>query len=176
MPIEFESVTTKGGDGGSTSLWDGSRVRKTSHVIEVLGLADELNAHIGVLISKDTLNSRDLKTLNHIQEDLYVLMGVTASSPIVFEKSRVDALERVQRRIMKKCDIPQVFITFNSNETCAYINLIRTKVRQVERHYLMTDRATKTIKTYLNRLSDYMYVLSLVYMPERKKRLLPRRK
>lgn len=167
--IEFESVTTKGGDKGFTSLFDGTRVPKNSPVILILGTIDILNAAIGITRASNELRKYDNNILEHIQNDLYDIMSIISGFPKEFTEDRIEYLERKEKLFMKFSKIPNVFINFGDNSPSAGLNGLRTSVRMVECTYLGM-KPDPIILKYFNRLSDLFYVMSIVYENKSKKK------
>ncbi len=164
LKMKFEAITTKEGDKGFTSLFDGSRVKKNSPAIVFLGLVDSLNATIGIVRSSIDLTKRDNSILSRIQNDLYLIMSRIVSYETDIPYKRVLFLEKLQKRIMKKCHIPTKFINFGDNHISAYLNVLRTQIRTVEVSYhTLMETPQPVISQYLNRLSDFIYVMSLLY-------------
>jgi cob(I)alamin adenosyltransferase len=174
--IDFDMVVTRGGDTGATSLFDGSRVRKCSLLINVIGKIDTLNAYIGVIRSLETLRRYDKNVLSEIQTHLYILMGIVSGYKQAFAKENVEFLDRKCKLYMKHCAIPNVFINFGDDEISSKLNLLRTIAREVERVNVdYSDQCIygdniRHVYAYFNRLSDLFYVMSLVYLYKAKKK------
>lgn len=173
--IEFESVTTKGGDKGFTSLFDGSRKRKDSQVIRLIGMIDSLNASFGIVRSDADIRQYDKNLIIHIQNDLYEIMAILSGYKKDFGKDKVEFLEKKQKLFMKFCKIPVQFINFGDNRQSAELNALRSHVRSVESFYCECENREPIILEYLNRLSDLVYVVSLVYEHKTKKKLSVRK-
>lgn len=162
--MEFEQVTTKSGDRGHTSLSNGDRVTKKSKIIVALGEIDSLNAHLGIIRSQDTIRRYDKNVIKQIQQDLYEIMAMVSKYDLEFTSEKVEFLERKQKLYMKFCKIPNVFINFGECKESALFNLARTQVRKAEIAYLsMEYNRMSVVQEYLNRLSDLIYVLSIIY-------------
>lgn len=167
--IEFDSVTTKGGDKGFTSLFDGTRVRKNSPLIIVLGSIDSLNASLGMTRSDPLIRQYDKNLIKHIQNDLYDIMAILSGYDKPFKEDRIEFLEKKQRLFMRFCRMPTEFINFGDNAQSAEFNSLRTEVRLLESSYLSFQK-DPVIMQYFNRLSDLFYVLSIIYETKAKKR------
>ena len=170
--IEFDFVTTRGGDNGFSTLFSGERVHKADVVFEVLGDLDELNSWIGVLrISAHRFH------LVEIQKALGSIMGQVATSPHsdifpTVESLRykdVEVLEKRQKKMMEKVYIPTEFITPGDGlEIGAQFDITRAVCRRAERHMVKLIKETNrqdlfVLQQYLNRLSDYLFVAARHY-------------
>jgi cob(I)alamin adenosyltransferase len=163
-------IYTKTGDGGSTSLIGGTKVPKSHLRIEAYGTVDELNAHIGLcrdLITED----QGVQTLLHIQDRLFVIGAVLACDPekqpgmplpqlketdITLLEKQIDAMDKL---------IPPMkfFVLPGGHPTVSHLHIARCVCRRAERCCVRLELET-TVKSpllikYLNRLSDYLFVL-----------------
>ena len=162
--MRITKVTTKTGDQGDTSLGDGSRVPKDNVRIHCLGSIYELNASIGfakVLISKS--HEKDLIS---IQNDL-LNIGGELSIPTVEEplhkEERVGFLEKRIESINKQLPPLEEFIIPGGSEISARLHLARSICRRAERDIISlnnTEKLSTVIIKYVNRLSDYLFVLA----------------
>jgi cob(I)alamin adenosyltransferase len=158
------NVYTKKGDMGMTDLLTGQRVNKTDLHIEVLGTIDELTSSIGLIrsMSEDPDVSDELLG---IQKKLKDIMAVVARD---FEHE-IDTIEDI-RSLEKAIDRYQLlfpplqeFVYSGDLSISAQIDLTRTIARRAERRFaaLISEKnAYKGISSYLNRLSDYLFVLA----------------
>lgn len=131
-------IYTKTGDKGMTGLFSGKRVSKKSPIIETLGSIDELNAWLGVIGG-----------LEEIQKDLMVINSFIAGFKVKIPGS--EWLEKEIDRMEKKLPKLRNFILPKGQ-----IHLARAVCRRAERD--MIKAGFKII--YLNRLSDYLFVLA----------------
>ena len=162
--MRITKVTTKTGDQGDTSLGDGSRVSKDNVCIHCFGSIDELNASIGfakVLISKSHEND-----LISIQNDLLNIGGElsipTVEEPLLKEE-RVGFLEKRIESINKQLPPLEEFIIPGGSEISARLHLARSICRRAERDIISlnnTEKLSTVIIKYVNRLSDYLFVLA----------------
>ncbi len=166
-------IYTKTGDTGETSLFGGARVPKSHLRVEAYGTVDELNAHIGLLrdvISNDQY--RDI--LKAIQDRLFTIGSVLASDPsknMMTPDVREEDIQMLENQIDIMEEVLPVlknFILSGGHTTVSYCNIARTICRRAERCVIALDRAERKRKThgidplsiqYLNRLSDYLFVL-----------------
>jgi cob(I)alamin adenosyltransferase len=162
-------IYTKTGDKGETSLIGGVRVPKYHLRIESYGTIDELNSYIGLV--KDSLPlSHALATLNEIQDRLFTIGSLLASDP---EKSKMKIPDLHQSDIellefeMDKMDaeLPELksFILPGGHTVASYCHIARCVCRRAERlvvHLSNETEVPEIVQIYLNRLSDYLFILS----------------
>ncbi|MBI3366816.1 cob(I)yrinic acid a,c-diamide adenosyltransferase [Candidatus Roizmanbacteria bacterium] len=161
---------TKTGDNGTTSLFGAQRISKSDPRINAYGTVDELASYIGLLIEKIPSNS-DKKFLTNIQKDLYLIMSSLAGGPIketVLKKN----VGKIERRIDEtELKLPKLtrFILPQGSEITALSHIVRAVARRSEREvvgYLQNVQNQKSksqILRYLNRLSDFLFVLARFY-------------
>jgi len=157
-------IYTKTGDSGETSLFGGARVRKDDSRIEAYGTVDELNSFIGVARAVWPSSSFDPQ-LHVIQSDLFDI-GALLASPGTSrfagpDAARVAALEEAIDAMESELAPLTSFILPGGSLVAAHLHVARTVCRRAERLVVAlsgTDDATKTSITYLNRLSDFLFV------------------
>ena len=161
----ISKVITKTGDKGETGLGDGSRVSKSHTLVCFLGEIDELNSYLGRVISscnKDKL----VQELQSIQQDLFNMGGEAAmpnSELNLLNKDRVLFLENRIAFLNEKLPPLDEFILPGGDEFCSKVHVLRAICRRVERYCIKAKEEDIEIKywlLYLNRLSDYFFVLS----------------
>tara|TARA_B100001179_G_scaffold219925_1_gene193998 strand:- start:1732 stop:2280 length:549 start_codon:yes stop_codon:yes gene_type:complete len=167
----ISKVTTKTGDKGETGLGDGSRVSKSHPLIRLLGEIDELNSYLGRAIAscnKDTI----IAELQSIQQDLFN-MGGEVSMPKteinLLTKDRISFLEDRIAKLNEQLPPLEEFILPGGDEFCSRIHVLRAVCRRVERYCVEVMEEGLKIRywlLYLNRLSDYFFVLSRYYSLE----------
>jgi cob(I)alamin adenosyltransferase len=164
-------IYTKTGDLGTTSLIGGTKVSKSNLRIETYGSLDELNSHLGLLI--DTCEDEvSRKTLKEIQDRLFTIGSALACDPDKESKMKIPDLkesdvEFLEKEIDRMNDtLPEMkhFILPGGHVAVSNIHIARCVCRRVERccvnmydHQLFID---PLIIKYLNRLSDYLFVLA----------------
>ncbi|MDP9361952.1 MAG: cob(I)yrinic acid a,c-diamide adenosyltransferase [Acidobacteriota bacterium] len=157
-------IYTKTGDGGETSLFGGARVRKNDSRIEAYGTVDELNSFIGV--ARAAWPSSSFDGLFHtIQSDLFDI-GAHLASPGTSrfagpDAARVEALEQAIDAMESELAPLKLFILPGGSLAAAQLHVARTVCRRAERLVVALrddDDATKASITYLNRLSDFLFV------------------
>lgn len=165
--VRLTSITTKGGDTGETSLADGSRVAKFDPRIVAQGSVDELNAAVGVAVLHVTDEMRAM--LTRIQNDLFDLgSDITIPEAVKTEASlritdaHVSALEADVEAVNARLEPLSSFVLPGGTAAAAYLHLARTIARRAERDvWALADHAEINVLmgTYLNRLSDLLFVL-----------------
>ena len=163
--MRISKVTTKSGDRGKTSLGNGERVSKSHLIINLLGDIDELNSQIGSAISscKSSLISSELQS---IQQDLFNLGGeisIFNSGTILINDDKVKFLEERIEDLNQALRPLKEFIMPGGDEFCARIHLARAVCRRAERSCVAVLDLVKEKNIwlpYLNRLSDYLFVLA----------------
>ncbi len=164
MANRLSKIVTRTGDDGSTGLADGSRVPKDSARIHGLGSVDELNSHLGLLLTENLPpDVRD--ALLKIQNDLFDLGGALAYPVAPFTE---DKLARLDAAIAHyNADLPPLkeFILPGGTRAAALCHVARTVARRVERDLVALahkETVPRLGLPYLNRLSDLLFVLSRV--------------
>lgn len=162
-------IYTKTGDAGSTMLIGGLRVPKSDIRIEAYGTVDELNAYIGLIRDQD-LAYHHKQILKQIQEHLFIMGSALAAAP---EKSKMKLPELIPEDIElleEEIDAMQEilsplrnFILPGGSTLVSYCHIARCICRRAERITVLLAQESfveKIILIYLNRLSDYLFVLS----------------
>ena len=165
-------IYTRTGDGGETGLLGGGRVRKDDPRVAAYGQVDELNAAIGFALS---LDPRDFATdiLEPVQRDLFTLGAeLAAPEPAARERAlagrsidrpEIEALERaIDAREAALAPLRE-FILPGGSPKAAALHLARTVCRRAERGVVALashSAVPPAIVTYLNRLSDLLFVLA----------------
>ncbi len=162
-------IYTKTGDSGKTALFGGGRVPKNDLRVEAYGTVDELNAFTGLLRDM-MLNENHKNFLEKIQNELFVIGSLLAS--VSDKNSFLPALtETAIHAIEKQIDdmeeqLPPLknFILPGGHVVNSYCHIARTVCRRAERNVVALAAKNTNIDpiilTYLNRLSDYFFVLA----------------
>lgn len=165
--VRIDRVVTRGGDGGMTSLGDGSRVAKSDPRIEAIGAIDEANAAIGVLrLHTGALEQPDAM-LARVQNDLFDLgadLCVPGAEPDRLRLSD-DQVDRLEREVALLNDaVPPLtsFVLPGGSAGAAQAHMARTIVRRAERALVAVDGLNPALIRYINRLSDHLFVLARV--------------
>ncbi|MCH2224060.1 MAG: cob(I)yrinic acid a,c-diamide adenosyltransferase [Crocinitomicaceae bacterium] len=162
-------VYTKKGDTGTTQLIGGTRVPKSSLRIEAYGTVDELNSYIG-LIRDQEINYIYTEQLLEIQDRLFTMGSLLAMDP---EKSNMKLPELIDEDITflenaidemdTELEPMKSFVLPGGHSTVSYCHVARCVCRRAERISVDLNAESEIpsiILTYLNRLSDYLFVLS----------------
>lgn len=164
MGHRLSKIYTRTGDDGSTGLGDGSRVRKDAARVEAYGTVDECNAHIGLLRAQLAADHQAQVMLEDIQHDLFDVGGeLCIPGHQLVTAARVTRLEDAIDVI--NADLPPLkdFILPGGSAAAAQAHVARTVCRRGER-LTVTLAALETVNPqalhYLNRLSDYLFVLA----------------
>ncbi len=162
-------IYTKGGDKGNTSLVGGTRVSKADAKIEAYGTVDELNSTIGVFAG--ALNGVYEEFLQDIQHKLFNIGSLLAAEEdLSFELPSVSDLdiEEIEKEIDKlneKLPKLKAFILPGGSVVSAQVHISRSVCRRAERRVVaLSDERYSVILRFLNRLSDYLFVLSREYL------------
>jgi cob(I)alamin adenosyltransferase len=169
-------IYTKTGDKGTTALFGGTRVPKDHIRIESYGTVDELNSYIG-LIRDQEIDSHYKKILIEIQDRLFTVGAILATPPEKEVKKNGEL--RLQKLGIIASDIELLEIEIDSMEealppmthfvlpgghtTVSYCHIARCVCRRAERlavHLDHNESASEIVIMYLNRLSDYLFVLA----------------
>ena len=173
-------IYTKTGDHGTTSLVGGRRVDKDDHRVEAYGTVDELNSHIGLLAEMiRPLQGGYYDELKAVQHNLFTLQTLLATEDAAIygrlpqlPEEEVEMLERQIDTITDQLPKLQNFVIAGGNLAGAQCHVARTVCRRAERRVVTLAReaveesgnqavrqSTDVILRYLNRLSDYLFVL-----------------
>jgi cob(I)alamin adenosyltransferase len=169
-------IYTGGGDRGQTSLFSGERIAKDDVRVEAYGDVDELNSLLGAVIVALPGDCRDrIRELHQIQSDLFRVGACLATSgdDPSFEATRdlprENALFLEQAIDRMDAQLPRLgqFILPGGHPAACWSHVARCVCRRAERHTVRTVRQASGDRemysgtlTYLNRLSDYLFVLA----------------
>jgi cob(I)alamin adenosyltransferase len=169
--VRIDRITTGGGDDGSTSLGDGTRVPKHDPRVEAYGTIDELSAVIG-LAAADLAPEELAALLRRVQNDLFDV-GSDLCAPIGPEHpSRLDASypERLDRWIEEyspRLEPLESFVLPGGSPLAARLHVARTVCRRAERRLCALlastgerEQTSPVALLYLNRLSDLFFILA----------------
>jgi cob(I)alamin adenosyltransferase len=171
--VTLDKIYTRGGDRGETSLAGGARVAKSDIRIETIGSVDEANAAIGLarLYTQDEYD----RMLARIQNDLFDLGADLARPPESVRDANPSKsalriaqvqIERLEAEIdALNADLAPLtsFVLPGGTAASAHLHLARTIARRAERQavaLMARDGINPLIVTYLNRLSDHLFVLA----------------
>jgi cob(I)alamin adenosyltransferase len=167
MTVNLTRIYTRLGDSGETHLGDMSRVPKTHPRIEAYGTVDELNAHIGLALTIEDLQTPYLEWLRRIQNDLFDV-GADISAPEDPERERLRVIPEQTAWLEERCDEVNAtlaplksFVLPGGSKGAAQLHVCRTVCRRAERLAIACGQELNPeIVRYLNRLSDLLFILS----------------
>ena len=162
------NIYTKTGDKGTTALFGGKRVSKDDIRIEAYGTVDELNAHLGMLRDQ-AVNQKRADELISIQDRLFVTGSILATVPgndkvkiPKLTETDVELLERSIDGMEKTLEPMRFFVLPGGHVSISSGHIARTVCRRAERLVVALNKAEPVeplVIKYLNRLSDYLFVL-----------------
>ena len=161
-------IYTKTGDEGITSLFGGKRISKGSLIIEAYGTVDELNSYIG-FVRDQAVNKSRAAVLIEIQDRLFTIGSILATEPgndkvkiPSLAESDIVNLEKEIDKMEETLPPMKSFVLPGGHESVSIGHIARTICRRAERLVIMAGEHqpidTLVVK-YLNRLSDYLFVL-----------------
>lgn len=169
-------VYTKTGDTGTTALFGGTRVPKHHIRIESYGTVDELNSHIGLIRDQD-INDLYKNVLIEVQDRLFTVGAILATPPeketlkngqprlqnLGIVESDIEFLENEIDRMEEALPPMTHFVLPGGHTTVSYCHIARCVCRRAERlavHLNDIEPTDERVIKYLNRLSDYLFVLA----------------
>lgn len=168
-------IYTKTGDKGTTALLGGARISKADLRIEAYGTVDELNAYIG-LIRGQPVNKKREALIHHIQNQLFSIGSLLAAQPGKnlsylpdLKESDVIMLEEAMDEMNGVLPEMKNFILPGGNQAVSFCHIARCVCRRAERRVVALadqEEVAAIIVIFLNRLSDYLFVLSRMMAKE----------
>jgi cob(I)alamin adenosyltransferase len=169
-------IYTKTGDTGTTALFGGTRVPKDHIRIESYGTVDELNSHIGLIRDQD-FNAHYKNILIEIQDRLFTVGAILATPPekevlkngekrlqnLGIIESDIELLEKEIDAMEEALPPMTHFVLPGGHTTVSYCHIARCVCRRAERlavHLDHNEPVAEIAIKYLNRLSDYLFVLA----------------
>jgi cob(I)alamin adenosyltransferase len=170
--VKLTKIYTKTGDKGLTSLGNFQRIQKTDPRVRAMSSVDELNAHIGLVLLQE-VTPQVRKLLDDIQNDLFDL-GADLCTPVEkepevpplrIEQGRIEWLEKTIDQYNKNLSKLRSFILPAGTRLSSHLHVCRTITRRAELDAWVAyeefgDAMNVLTTTYLNRLSDLMFVLA----------------
>lgn len=171
-------IYTGGGDRGKTSLFSGERVAKSDARVDAYGEVDELNAILGALGASLGPDQEALREeLTQIQRDLLIVGALLATMPDAphfsslprIGSDRIEFLEGAMDRMDARLPPLKSFILPGGSPPAAWAHVARTVCRRAERRIIpltadeaaeSPDEARRNLLIYINRLSDYLFMLA----------------
>lgn len=166
--VKLDVITTRGGDGGETSLGDGARVRKDALRVEAYGTVDEANAAIGVLRLHAREDAAADAMLARIQNDLFdigadLCVPGEAGARLRVADTQSARLETELSVMNGQMSALKSFVLPGGTPGAAAAHVARTVVRRAERLVVALaaeEEVNPAVIRYLNRLSDHLFVLA----------------
>ena len=176
--MKITKVYTRRGDQGMTDLVGGIRINKNHPRLDAYGTIDELSSHLGLLVSllpsattPDESSSGTRLFLQRIQNNLFNVgthLATDQSQTPLYDSARLpdgetDLLEREIDSILHTLPEAQGFVLPGGTTAAAQCHVCRTVCRRAERcilELMQTDIVSEDILKYVNRLSDYLFVLA----------------
>ncbi|WP_291788619.1 cob(I)yrinic acid a,c-diamide adenosyltransferase [Cecembia sp.] len=168
-------IYTKTGDTGKTSLLGGRRVSKSDLRIDAYGTVDELNSYIG-LLRDQAVNTKRGDLLKEVQDRLFTIGATLATEPGKANVKKPDLHDEDLELLEKEIDnmealLPQLrhFILPGGHQVVSFCHIARTVCRRTERcviDLMEVEHVDEIIVKYLNRLSDYLFVLGRLIAQE----------
>jgi cob(I)alamin adenosyltransferase len=164
-PVRLTRIYTRGGDRGETSLGDGTRVPKTDSRIAAAGDVDELNSLVGwAVVAAD---GEVASTLARVQNELFDV-GADLSVPVSdarrerlrVTQAHVDGLEHDCDAYNERLEPLRSFVLPGGTELASRLFVARAACRRAERAVLGVSGRSEFVATYLNRLSDLLFILA----------------
>jgi cob(I)alamin adenosyltransferase len=171
--VNLTRIYTRTGDGGETRLGDMSVTTKNDPRLQAYADVDEANAHLGLALATGGLDDDVVGVLTHVQNDLFDV-GADFCTPVVenpefpplrIEQAYVDRLEAWCDHYNETLPNLRSFILNGGTPAGAHLHVARTVVRRAERsawaaHERFGDSMNVLAITYLNRLSDLVFILA----------------
>lgn len=170
MGNRLTKIYTRTGDTGETGTADGSRVAKDDLLMQAIGDIDELNSQLAVVACHASDNH--IQTIEDIQNTLFDIGGQLAmidmeEAPDMLAKKDVEKLEQVIDKLNSKLPALKEFILPGGGLAASHCHVARAICRRAERALVSLNRqraldtgANAYILAYVNRLSDYLFVLA----------------
>ncbi|MCB0631313.1 MAG: cob(I)yrinic acid a,c-diamide adenosyltransferase [Lewinella sp.] len=161
-------IYTKTGDLGETGLFGGRRLSKSHLRIDAYGTVDELNSHLGLV--RDLQHREEVREFMHrIQSQLFSIGSILASDPEKqlpipeLTEADIEVIEQEMDHMDEELPDLKNFILPGGHPTVSYCHIARCVCRRAERLVVAlagTERVPAIVIKYLNRLSDYLFILA----------------
>lgn len=167
----MSKIYTRTGDKGTTSLVGGKRVSKTDPRLDAYGTIDELNSFIGLMLSIVDNKAESAENIRWIQQKLFNIGGCLATDTSSFQlpdsckvlPADVERIEKMIDSVQEGQPEQKSFILPGGTQAASYAHVARTVCRRAERLILALPddaKAPSELLQYMNRLSDYLFVLA----------------
>ena len=164
MPDRITKVTTKSGDGGTTRLATGEVHQKGDDQIELVGVLDEANCALGVLVQ--FIEPRFHDQLKQIQSRIFDIGAAVATGipqPVWYAETEI--ITNATNELNATIEPLQEFVIPGGGQAAAHAHVARAKVRHAERVFwrVASDELRSSGQgAYLNRVSDYLFVMGRI--------------
>lgn len=170
--MKITKVYTRTGDKGETSIVGGIRMSKSSQRLEAYGTVDELNSHLGLLVALMS-EGDERQMVVRIQKVLFTVctnLATDQSQTPLYDSARlpegeITLLEQEVDRMMRLLPERQGFILPGGTQAAAQAHVCRTVCRRAERRIVALTEVAEVspeVQQYINRLSDYLFVLAKI--------------
>ena len=157
-------IYTKTGDKGLTSLLGGTRVSKSNQRLDAYGTIDELNSFIGLVASMTKEHNEFLLDIQHMLFNIGSILAAESDTTFPLPEISPDDVYPIENEIDRlNARLPELknFILPGGSVVSAHTHVARCVCRRAERSVVaLNDNNYSAIICYLNRLSDYLFVLS----------------
>ena len=159
------AIYTKTGDRGATKVFDKktgqlTKIAKDSCKIAMIGAIDELNSFLGVVKSCSN-DSNHWNKIEEIQGNLFTINSILAGSKLRFSKTKTKKLENQIDKWEGELPVQKNFIYYGGTPKASLIFFARALCRRAERQLVAFSKLNAipyTLLTYINRLSDYLFM------------------
>lgn len=142
------AIYTKTGDKGTTGTFAGKRVPKSSQLIKTIGAIDELNSFLGIVGG-----------LTEIQKNLFTINAILTGAKLKLRQDATKKLEKEIDGIEGKLPVQKNFLIYSGTKKAVHLYFARALARRAERE-LVALKTESEILIYINRLSDYLFILA----------------
>lgn len=161
------AIYTKKGDRGKTSLYSQDklkekRISKASLITEAIGAIDEISSFLGIALAFSKSRNTNLQ-LKEIQRNLFIINSILAGSKLQLPKGSLENLEKIIDKLEGKLPRLKNFIFPGGSQLSAILQYCRALTRRGERRVValsVKKKVNPQILSYLNRLSDYLFMIS----------------
>jgi cob(I)alamin adenosyltransferase len=161
MANRLTKIYTRTGDDGNTGMADGSRLAKDDLLVHAIGEVDELNSQLAVLASKAPVVFAE--SIRTIQNELFNVGAELAMGQAMIKQSSVNWLEQSLDELNQTLTPLKEFILPGGGLAASHCHVARAVCRRAERSLVSLNKQkalNKYLMAYINRLSDYLFVLA----------------
>lgn len=161
MADRLTKIYTRTGDDGSTGMADGRRVAKDDLLVQAIGEVDEMNSQLAVVACH--VPDRFKQSITSIQNELFNVGAELTLGEAMISQENVDWLERSLDELNLSLTPLKEFILPGGGLAASHCHVARAICRRTERSLVSLDAQAplnKYLKAYINRLSDYLFVLA----------------